>query len=216
MKKLLLLFIVVLIVLFLIKRKDMTWRQSLLKAAYPLIMLKSKLFPQEGSALVNSQHIQPVHSFYDLVAVANNGSPVNLSQFRGKKVMIVNTASDCGFTGQYDELEKLYKQYKDKLVILGFPSNDFKEQEKKDDTGIAEFCKVNFGVTFQLMQKTHVVKGAEQNPVFEWLSHKGKNGWCEQAPVWNFSKYLIDEKGMFTHFFAQTVSPLDKKVISAL
>jgi glutathione peroxidase len=132
---------------------------------------------------------------------------------KGKKVLIVNTASDCGFTGQYDELEKLHQQYKDKLIILGFPANDFKEQEKGDDAGIAEFCKVNFGVTFQLMQKSHVVKSAEQNPVFAWLSHKEKNGWCEQQPVWNFSKYLINEEGVLVGFYAQTVSPLSIQLI---
>ena len=129
---------------------------------------------------------------------------------------MVNTASNCGFTGQYDELEKLHQQYKDKLVILGFPANDFKEQEKADDAGIAEFCKVNFGATFQLMLKSHVVKGAEQNPVFAWLSHKEQNGWCDQQPVWNFSKYLVNENGVLVGFYAQTVSPMSKEIKKAL
>jgi glutathione peroxidase len=200
----------------LIKRKDMTWRQSILKTIYPLIMLKGKLFPGSKDVQVNKDQKQPVNSFYTLKAVNNHGDTIDFSQFKGKKVMIINTASDCGFTGQYDELEKLHQQYKDKLVMLAFPANDFKEQEKKDDAAIAEFCKVNYGITFMLMQKTHVIKGAEQNPVFQWLSHKEQNGWCEQVPVWNFSKYTINEEGVLTHFFSQMVSPLSKEVNSAI
>ena len=110
----------------------------------------------------------------------------------------------------------MYQQYKDKLVILGFPANDFKDQEKKDNAAIAEFCKVNYGVTFQLMQKTHVVKGVSQHPVFQWLSQATQNGWCEQAPTWNFSKYLVNEEGILTHYFAPGISPLDKVVIQAI
>ena len=194
----------------------MNWRQSILKAAYPLLMLQEKLFPNEKAIQLNKQNTEPLHSFYDLKGVAINGAAIDFAGFKGKKVLIVNTASDCGYTGQYDELEKLYQQYKDKLIILGFPANDFKEQEKADDAGIAEFCKINFGVTFQLMQKSHVVKGAEQNPVFVWLSHKEQNGWCEQQPVWNFSKYLINEEGVLVGFYAQTVSPVGAEIQAAL
>lgn len=216
MKKLFLLLAVILLTLFIIKRKNMTFRQSFLKALYPLIMLRGKLFPNEKSVQLNKQNIQPLHSFYDLKAVGNNGAAIDFATFKGKKVLIVNTASDCGFTGQYDELEKLHQQYKDKLIILGFPANDFKEQEKGDDAGIAEFCTINFGVTFQLMQKSHVVKSTEQNPAFVWLSHKEQNGWCEQQPVWNFSKYLINEEGVLVGFYAQTVSPMGKEIEEAL
>ncbi|MES2374609.1 MAG: glutathione peroxidase [Bacteroidota bacterium] len=215
MRKLLLILAVILVALFLIKRKNMTWRQSLLKVTYPLIMLKSKLFPHEKSIRINDRHVKPVSSFYDLKATANNGSPIDLNQFKGKKILIVNTASNCGYTGQYSELEELHQKYKG-LVILGFPANDFKEQEKGDDAAIAEFCKVNFGVTFQLMQKSRVIKGAEQNAVFDWLSHQEKNGWCNQQPVWNFSKYLVNEDGVLTHFFATTVSPLSEDVQNAI
>ena len=216
MKKLLIIPAVILLLMILIKRKDMTWRQSILKTAYPLVMLKSKLFPNKKEIQVNNTNLKPVTSFYSLQGVSNNGIPIDFNVFKGKKVLIVNTASDCGFTGQYDELEKLQQQYKDKLVILGFPANDFKEQEKKNDAGIAEFCKVNYGVTFQLMRKTHVVKGVDQNPVFQWLTHAEQNGWCNQQPVWNFSKYVINEEGVLTHFFAQTVSPLRKEVVMAI
>jgi glutathione peroxidase len=215
MKKLLIFCIVIIIGLVLIKRKDMTWRQSILKTAYPLIMLKSKLFPGKTSTLVNTQRIKPPVSFYELTAVANDGKIIDFHSYAGKKVLIVNTASDCGYTGQYEELEQLHRQYKN-LVVIGFPANDFKAQEKKDDASIEQFCKINFGVTFSLMQKTHVVKGAEQNSVFNWLSHKEKNGWCDQVPSWNFNKYIIGEDGVLLNYFAQTVSPLDKKFVEVI
>jgi glutathione peroxidase len=129
--------------------------------------------------------------------------------------MLVNTASNCGYTGQYSDLEALHKKYTN-LVVLGFPANDFKEQEKENDAAIAEFCKVNFGVSFQLMQKSSVIKGPGQNEIFNWLSHREKNGWCNQQPVWNFSKYLVSEDGVLTHFFATTVSPLSDDVQNAI
>ncbi len=216
MKKIIIITTVLLFALFLVKQKDMTFRQSILKAIYPVVMFFGKLFPSKHSALVNDKFIQPSVSFYQLKAIANNGDTVYFEQFKGKKILVVNTASDCGYTAQYDELEKLHQQYKDNLVILGFPANDFKEQEKKKDDEIASFCKINYGVTFQLMKKSHVIKGDEQNEVFKWLSDSTKNGWCNQQPIWNFSKYVINENGVLTNFFAQTVSPLDKKVIEAV
>jgi glutathione peroxidase len=215
MRKLLFICIVIIIGLVLIKRKDMTWRQSILKTVYPLIMLKSKLFPGKMATLENTQLTKPPVSFYELTAVANDGTVIDFHSFAGKKVLLVNTASDCGYTGQFDELEKLHRQYKN-LVVIGFPANDFKEQEKKDDASIQQFCKINFGVTFLLMQKTHVVHGAEQNAVFSWLSHKEKNGWCDKAPSWNFNKYIVSEEGVLLNYFAQTVSPLDKKFIAVI
>ncbi|GAC1437897.1 MAG: glutathione peroxidase [Sediminibacterium sp.] len=178
-------------------------------------MLKSKLFGRTGMQ-ENAGKIKPVVSFYGLKVIANNGSPIDFGRFKGKKVLLVNTASDCGFTRQYEELEQLHNRYKDKLVVLGFPANDFKQQEKKDDAAIAEFCKVNFGVTFQLMQKSQVVNGPMQNSIFAWLSHAEQNGWCNRQPAWNFCKYVVNEEGVLTHFFPQTISPLDKEVLAAI
>mgnify|MGYP002144876574 FL=1 len=129
---------------------------------------------------------------------------------------MVNTASDCGYTGQYSELETLHQHYKNKLVVIGFPANDFKNQERKDDEAIASFCKLNYGVTFLLAKKSSVVKGAEQNIIFKWLSDSTKNGWCNTQPDWNFSKYLVDENGVLVGFFSKDVSPLDKKIVNAL
>lgn len=211
-KRIVLAFIIIAAALAVIKRKDMTWRQSFLRAAYPLIMLKSKLFQDKQLVLTNTARVRPPHSFYDLTVLANDGTVVDCKRFAGKKVMIVNTASDCGYTGQYAELEKLHQEYP-ALVVLGFPANDFKEQEKGSDASIAQFCKVNFGVSFPLMQKTQVVKGDAQNEVFSWLSHKEKNGWCNQQPAWNFCKYVINETGELVAFFEQGVSPLDKRVV---
>ncbi len=130
--------------------------------------------------------------------------------------MLVNTASDCGYTGQYDDLQKLSEKYKDRLVVIGFPANDFKEQEKGTDEEIAAFCKINFGVSFPLMKKSSVKKGPEQNPVFQWLTDPAKNGWSKQPPSWNFCKYLVDEEGRLTHYFASTIEPLSTHITSAL
>jgi glutathione peroxidase len=192
---------------------NMTFRQKIMKAIYPAIMWASK---KKTSVQVNETEAQPAVSFYSLQAIANNGTPVSFASFKNKKVLLVNTASDCGFTQQYEDLQKLHEQYADKLIILGFPANDFKEQEKEDDAAIAQFCKINFGVTFPLMQKSSVIKSANQNPVFVWLSDKTKNGWNEQAPSWNFSKYLIDEQGVLIGYFASSISPLSEEIISQI
>lgn len=213
-RKLIIAFIVILIVALLLKRKDMTWRQSLLKTFYPIIMLPGKLLGGSSKGLLNKKQMQPVSSFYQLQVTLNNGTTVSLETLKGKKVLLVNTASDCGYTGQYAELETLYKLYKDKgLVVIGFPANDFKQQEQRDDAAIAEFCKVNYGVSFLLAKKSSVIKGAEQNPVFQWLSSASLNGWNEQEPTWNFCKYIVDENGVLEAFFPQGVSPMDQSVI---
>lgn len=190
----------------------MTLRQKFLKAVYPAFMWLSG---KKAKAFSNHQ-AQPKVSFYSLKPVLNNGTSYDLSQLKGKKVLLVNTASNCGYTNQYDDLQKLYEQEKDKLVILGFPANDFKEQEKGSDEDIAQFCKLNFGVTFPLMKKSVVVKGTEQNEVFKWLSDSTLNGWSNKQPSWNFSKYLVNEEGQLTNYFDPSVSPLSNEVLSAI
>ena len=155
-------------------------------------------------------------SIYNLEAVLNNQQLLKFEALKGKKVLLVNTASNCGYTPQYAELQKLHQQYKNKLMIIGFPANDFKEQEKGSDDEIARFCQVNYGVDFPIAKKSTVVASAYQNPVFKWLTHKDLNGWNDQQPVWNFSKYLINEKGQLTHVFKPSVSPLSKEVIEAI
>lgn len=191
----------------------MTTRQRVLKWFYPLIMRMAGKDEKKGKRLSNTNGIQPSSSFYDLKAIANNGKEVSMNDYRGKKVMLVNVASNCGFTNQYDELEKLYQTHSDKLVILGFPANDFKEQETGTDKEIEQFCKVNFGVTFPLFKKQSVLKPA-QGEVFQWLTDEKKNGWNNQEPVWNFSKYLVNEKGELTNFYGSAVSPLSSDVLN--
>jgi glutathione peroxidase len=195
--------------------KDMTARQKFLKAVYPVWIwfagkkgLNTKNFSNEKT--------MPVVSFYSLKDTAINGLVYDFQQLKGKKVMLVNTASDCGYTGQYDDLQKLSEQYKDKLVVIGFPANDFKEQEKGSDEEIAAFCRINFGVSFPLMQKSRVKKGAGQNKIFEWLSDSTKNGWNSQQPSWNFCKYMVDEKGRLTNYFGSTIEPLGKEIATVL
>lgn len=192
--------------------KDMTIRQKLLKAVYPIFM---SLQGKSGKVLQN-EHKAPVVPFHSLKTLTGSGAAYDFSQLKGKKVLIVNTASNCGYTGQYDELQQLYKRFENKLVILGFPANDFKEQEKGNDEEIAQFCKVNFGVTFPLMKKSSVVKSTEQNEVYQWLSDSTKNGWNSKPPSWNFSKYLIDENGILTHYFDPAVSPLSEQVVNEI
>lgn len=155
----------------------------------------------------NNKKTDPPESFYSLVAKTNNGEEVNFENFRGKKVLIVNLASQCGFTPQYNELEELHQIHKEKVAVLGFPSNDFGGQEPGTDEEIENFCKVNFGVTFPLFHKDHV-RGKNKQPVYQWLSSADKNGWNNEEPSWNFSKYLVDENGNLDKVFSSSVSPL--------
>lgn len=199
-----------------INQKNMTYRQKVLKAFYPILMFFNKTTGKNGKAMNNKNGITPPTSIYDLSLTLNNGSQQPLSDFKGKKILFVNTASDCGYTPQYEDLQKLYTSYQDKLVIIGFPANDFKEQEKGTDEQIAEFCKVNFGVTFPLAKKSTVIKGAAQNPVYKWLTDPALNGWNEQQPTWNFSKYLVDENGVLIKYFDPGVSPSNPDVKEAI
>lgn len=192
----------------------MTVRQRVLRWIYPLFVTFKKLTGK--NKIVENNSGRPQFSFYDLSAWLNNGNKLEFSRLKGKKVLIVNTASNCGYTSQYSELQQLYEEQKRNLVILGFPANDFKEQEKGTDEEIASFCKINYGVTFPLIKKSVVIKGPEQNSVFQWLTDKNRNGWNERQPTWNFSKYLINEEGVLTHYFDPAVSPLDEEVLKAI
>jgi glutathione peroxidase len=192
----------------------MTSKQKFIKLIYPALEKITRLFKVNSKVL--SSQTPAVTSFYDLKAMMNNGQEYNFAQLKNKKVLIVNTASNCGYTPQYDDLEKLYELKKTDLEIIAFPANDFKEQEKDDDSTIAEFCKINFGVTFPLMKKAVVIKSDEQNNIFNWLTQKEKNGWNTKEPTWNFCKYLIDEKGNLTHFFEASVPPLGAEITNAI
>ena len=195
--------------------KNMTLRQKVLKAVYPALMWYTKLRGKNVTELVNEQKQPPV-SFYSLKGTLNNGDTFDFATVKGKKVMLVNTASDCGYTDQYDALQKLAEEYKDKLVVVGFPANDFKQQEKGTDEEIAQFCKLNFGVSFPLMKKSVVIKTTQQNEVFKWLSDSTMNGWNNKPPSWNFAKYIVNEDGVLTNYFGSSISPMSTDVIKAI
>ena len=193
----------------------MTLRQQFLKLVYPIFNAISKRNEKTRLILKNIQNTEPIKSFYSLQQTLNSGSEFKFDNLNGFNILIVNTASDCGYTAQYAELETLYKQNKNQLKIIAFPANDFKEQEKGTDEEIAAFCQINYGVSFPIMKKTKVV-GLHQNEIFKWLSNEQNNGWCNQQPVWNFSKYLINKNGVLTHYFGPAISPLSKEISSAL
>jgi len=193
----------------------MTLRQSILKRIYPLLMLLTSHKENRKKTFRNQSNAQPLESFYSLSTQLNNGVELNFNSLKGKKVLLVNTASDCGYTNQYADLQRLFEKNSDRLIILGFPANDFKEQEKGTDEQIAQFCQINFGVTFPLAKKSSV-KGDHKNEIFKWLSEKNKNGWNSKQPSWNFSKYLVNEQGQLTHYFDPAVSPLSDEVIEAI
>ena len=148
-------------------------------------------------------------SIYDFKINSIDGKVIDFSQYKGKTLLIVNTASKCGYTPQYAELEKLHEQFGNKVTILGFPANNFGGQEPGTNSEIASFCKANYGVNFQMFEKVSV-KGDDQHPLFQFL--KEKTG---QEPSWNFCKYLVKPDGSVT-FFSSKVAPLDKQIIDAL
>ena len=172
--------------------------------------LVKHVFSDKNAALSApvSMDAAPTKSLYDFTMNALDGKPVALSQYKGKKVIILNTASECGYTPQYADWEKFYEANKDKVVVLGFPANNFGGQEPGSSKEIASFCQKNYGVTFPLFEKIDVV-GEKQAPLYKWLTTKSMNGWNEQAPGWNFCKYIVDENGKLTHFFASGVKPND-------
>jgi glutathione peroxidase len=146
----------------------------------------------------------PMDTIYGIKLLDITGKSTDLSVYRGRKLLIVNTASACGYTPQYAALQKLHE--KGEITVLGFPCNDFGAQEQGSESEISSFCEVNFGVTFPLFSKLHV-KGEEQHPLYKWLSDPSKNGWNSQLPDWNFCKYLIDENGVMVKYFSSAVDP---------
>ena len=144
-----------------------------------------------------------------------NGQEIDLGKFKGNKILLVNTASECGYTPQYATLQQLYEKYGSNLAIVGFPSNNFGAQEPGSESEIMNFCEQNYGVTFPLSKKIDVI-GVHQHPLFRWLTKKELNGWNDREPNWNFCKYLIDEDGRLIHFFSHKMDPMDEKIIAAV
>ena len=153
-------------------------------------------------------------TIYDFKVTDIDGNEFNLASLKGKKVMIVNTASKCGFTPQYEELKKLYKTYQDSnFVIIGFPSNDFMSQEPGSNEEIKEFCSKNYGVSFPMMSKIEV-KGKDKHPLYQFLTEKSKNGYSDNSVKWNFQKYLINEEGKLVKVIAPSTKPLSEEIVS--
>lgn len=145
----------------------------------------------------------------------NSKDKLCLNDFKGKKILLVNVASECGFTKQYSDLEKLYTTYKDKLVIIGFPCNQFGGQEPGTEEEIATFCSSKFAVTFPLTTKIDV-KGDKQHPIYKWLTTKTMNGVDDHNVNWNFNKFMLDENGQLIGYFSSRINPMDSAIINLL
>lgn len=165
-----------------------------------------------STTMETTQATPTVHQF---TLPAIDGSTLKLADFKGKKIMIVNTASECGYTRQYEGLEKLYNAHQDKLVIIGVPANNFGEQEPGSNEEIASFCKKNFGVTFPLAAKQDVI-GEQQHSLFKWLTNKSQNGVLDATVQWNFNKFLLDEEGKLLAYFPSKTEPESEDILKYL
>lgn len=171
---------------------------------------KSEIASRPADAAIAKQ------TLYDFKVKSLVGNKtVDLSKYKGKKVVILNVASKCGFTKQYADWEKFNKEHGDKVVVLGFPANNFNGQEPGTNEEIATFCSATYGVTFPMFEKVSVL-GDDQAPIYKWLSTKELNGWNDKVPTWNFCKYVVNEKGELTNFFASKILPTDPEFIKAV
>ena len=167
------------------------------------------------SLSVFSQKTNPIVPIYDINIKTINGDNLNLSEFKNKKILIVNVASKCGFTKQYEELQELYNIHKDRLVVIGVPCNQFGGQEPGTAQEIQNFCKLNYGVSFIITEKIKV-KGDKQHPLYKWLTSKGLNGNKNSSVKWNFQKYLIDGEGKLVDVFYSITKPNSDKITKYL
>ena len=173
------------------------------------------IFSSGGSLLSQQPVLIQSTTIYDFKVESLNGGTIDFADFKGKKILIVNTASKCGFTPQYEGLEKLYENYKDRLVIVGFPANNFFSQEPGSNETIEAFCKKNYGVTFPMAAKISV-KGNDIAPIYQWLCNKSQNGIMNARISWNFNKFLLDEKGNLIAHFKSKVKPMSNEIVSKL
>jgi glutathione peroxidase len=162
-----------------------------------------------------NQTLNSTTPIYDIAINSLNGEPILLSRFRGKKMLFVNVASECGFTKQYKDLQKLSDSYHDSLVVIGVPCNQFGQQEPGASEQIQSFCERNFGVTFLLTEKIKV-KGSDQHPLYKWLTSKDLNGKKSSSVKWNFQKYLVDENGNLIDYYFSITKPLSSKITKYL
>ncbi len=167
-----------------------------------------------SSFLIMSMIPAEQQTIYQFKVKDIDGKTFDFATLKGKKIMIVNTASKCGLTPQYEQLEALYDKYKNKnFIIVGFPANDFMSQEPGSDKEIAQFCQLNYGVSFPMMSKISV-KGKDMHPVYHFLTEKAKNGLEDNKVEWNFQKYLIDEKGHLVRVVSPRILPNDQSIIA--
>ena len=164
---------------------------------------------------LKAQTLEPKTSLYDVKINDLNNTPIDLSNYKGKKILFVNVASKCGFTGQYKELQQLHNNQKYKLVIIGVPCNQFGNQEPGTPEEIESFCELNYGVTFLMTEKLNV-KGDKQHDLYKWLTKKDRNGKANSAVKWNFQKYLVDENGRLIDYFYSMTKPTSKKITKFL
>ena len=179
------------------------------------VLLTTSFKAKTKNIILNTNNIAPKKSFYELEAISLDGKKISFDQYKNKKILIVNVASKCGYTYQYEGLQKLQDIYQDKVIVLGFPANDFFNQESGSNEEIEEFCETNYGITFPMFEKT-TTKGKKQSPIYQWLTNKDFNGWNAQRPTWNFCKYLVNEQGKLVGFFDSKVKPLSEEITSLL
>lgn len=163
----------------------------------------------------NDNNTNKTSSIHQFKVDGIDGKTIDFSSFKNKKILVVNTASECGFTPQYEGLEKLYKSNKDKLVVVGFPCNQFGGQEPGDGKTIETFCKKNYGVTFPLAAKVDV-KGENIAPIYKWLCSKNENGVLDATIKWNFNKFLLDENGILLAYFPSNVKPDSEEILKLI
>lgn len=159
--------------------------------------------------------VAPAESIYNISINSLTGEKIDLKQFKGKKILFVNVASECGFTPQYADLQKLSETYKDKLVVIGVPCNQFGGQEPGSASQIQSFCSKNYGVEFLITEKVDV-KGDKQHPLYAWLTKKEINNVDSSTVKWNFQKYLVSENGNFIDFYYSITKPLSNKIVDYL
>lgn len=176
---------------------------------YPFLRFFSK------TDVMTHNNEKPLKPVYDIELTDIHGKPHPLGQYKGKRILIVNTASECGYTPQYKQLQELHTTLGDKIAVLGFPCDDFGGQEPGSEEQIEQFCEINYGVTFPLFEKIHVV-GPEKHQLYKWLTDPSLNGWNSQEPTWNFCKYVISEEGHLLHFLSAAVDPFDERITAGL
>ncbi len=190
----------------------------LLALAALLYSCSSQHTPKEASVapqLISTPTAATGANIHQFKVSGLEGNQIDFSSFKGKKILIVNTASECGYTPQYKELEELSTKYKDKLVVVGFPANNFGGQEPGSNEDIKAFCQKNYGVTFPMAAKTSV-KGTDIAPIFRWLTTKDQNGVLDAEVKWNFNKFLVDENGKLVAYFPSKVAPMSEEITSKL